>query len=78
MKPDVDSQQEVQTETVAEVIGVMESTTSGLVELLMDSNQVFRADAVTWQPFDEQLHNGSVRVRFQATGHLITSLDAIV
>ncbi|XP_029027782.1 uncharacterized protein LOC114868404 [Betta splendens] len=65
------------TDEMAEVVGVMETNTPGILQLLMANNEVCQIEAEKWWPFDAQLDKGPVHVHVCKEGKQIVSLHHV-
>ena len=60
-----------------EVMGVLESSTSGVLELLLSNRKVFHVSQDLWEPFDAALEKGKVFVNIKFIGQKIIEIEAV-
>lgn len=63
------------SELVNEAVGVIKTTTPGIIELLLRNEETVKIEMSKWEPFDDHLNNGPVHIKFEKSGNLITKID---
>ncbi|KAK2837038.1 hypothetical protein Q5P01_014250 [Channa striata] len=57
-----------------EIIGVMESTKPGILDLLVHTNELYEIEEALWAPFDEKMKNGPLKINIKVRGKSVISV----
>jgi len=60
-----------------EVLGVMESSIRGVLQLLLSNNSVMDIAEDVWEPMDACLEKGRLFVDFKSTANKITEIESV-
>lgn len=60
-----------------EVLGVLETSTQGVLELLLSNKVVMYISDILWEPFEESLEEGKVFFNIKCNGKTIIEIERV-